>query len=92
VPAAIDKLKSLTTPDGYVCISCYIDCPENEGLSDNYTFKFAPDELRNYFADWDIRFYVEDFPNITNRSTTINSAINDGKGYKSARIIARPRL
>lgn len=92
IPAAIDKIKSLTTPDGYVCISSYIDCPENETLPENYTFKFAPNELWNYFADWDIQFYIEDFPNLTNRSTIINAAINDGKGYKSARIIARPHI
>jgi tellurite methyltransferase len=88
IPPAIDKLKALTGPGGYVCISVYIDCPENESLPDNYTFKFAPEELRNYFIDWDISYYIEDFPD-KSRPTAINTRINGGKGYKSARIIAK---
>lgn len=88
IPAAISTLRQLTAPNGVVCISSYLQCPENESLPAHYTFKLQPGELQSHFGDWNILFYNEDFPSRKNRGA-INKHVNDGKGYKNARIIAR---
>lgn len=91
IPGAIAKLRSLVNRGGYICISSLVDCRENVSLPDKFTFRFAPGELRGYFEDWDVVHYAEDFPVPSARA--LNSDVNDGKGYKSARMIAqRPNV
>jgi ubiquinone/menaquinone biosynthesis C-methylase UbiE len=87
IDKAILKLKSLTSLNGFICISSYINCPENNTLPINYTFTFEPNELLDRFADWDIIYYVEDYPVPSAR--VLNSGVNGGKGFKSARLIAQ---
>lgn len=87
IATAITTLQSLTTPNGFVCISSYIECAENESLSNIYTYKFPPSALRNYFNGWKIHYYTEDYPVPAARLRS--GGINGGKGYISARIVAQ---
>lgn len=84
---AMSKLQSLTNSNGFVCISSYIECAENSSLPEKYTYKLKPDELLHRFEDWKIHYYTEDYPVPSAR--VLNSGVNDGKGFKSARLIAQ---
>jgi len=87
IDRAITTLQSLVNTGGFVCLSSYIDCVENETLPESYTYLFPLAKLRQQFGGWKIHFYTEDYPVPSAR--VMNSGVNGGKGYKSARIVAQ---
>lgn len=62
IPHVIHTMQNHTKPNGYNLIVCAIDSPDYP-LSDHelpFGFAFKPNELADYYRDWEIKKYNED--------------------------------
>lgn len=88
-PGALIRIKSAVKPGGLCVVTSYLQQP---GLSEEYTWLLAPEELRTAFAGWEITYYAESYPFVLQRARTARELLRwlrGARGFRAARIIAR---